>query len=59
MPYAFPINQVAYMIKTYIARVIKKRSVSESDDNRPIKTIRTGYNSWRIIYADEQLAPEN
>ncbi len=59
MPYAFPINQAAYMIKTYLARLIKRGTAPESNDNRPIRAIRTGYNSWRIIYADEQLAPEN
>ncbi|MGC8710077.1 MAG: hypothetical protein ACP5RF_00465 [Candidatus Micrarchaeia archaeon] len=25
---------------------------ADADESRPIKVIRDGYNSWRIVYAD-------
>lgn len=46
------------MKSNILARFVKK-GVSDSGEDRPIKTVKTGYNSWRIVYADEQPAPEN
>jgi outer membrane biogenesis lipoprotein LolB len=30
----------------------KHTAYEDSDDNRPIKIVKDGHNSWRIVYAD-------
>jgi hypothetical protein len=32
---------------------LRKHNVQEkNNENRPIKLIKTGYNTWQIVYAD-------
>lgn len=31
----------------------RKAYAPSADDNRPVKLVDDGYNSWRVVYADE------
>ena len=30
----------------------RKTKEEKADDNRPVKLVPDGYNSWRVVYAD-------
>ncbi len=34
------------------SRFKKNAAENGNQENRPIKIIKTGYNSWQIVYAD-------
>ena len=33
-------------------KMTKERKATASNDNRPVKFVPDGYNSWRVVWAD-------